>query len=199
MAEEVREQYYYIELPDLKVKVNTYIPLLAKAEWIAETAPKCLDAMELSYRDNALPTMYKENSDRKSRYLLGFFLRMYMNWKWEVAEDEDEWLLPYDEYDKWMRGHIFAQIEKFKSDKEAKDICFNLLAEYKDLERRLNNEIYGTLQVKNDPMNRQTMYQSDSMTPEALEEMLNGLNEAKETLDRYEALKDGKGEAVDNG
>ena len=105
-----------------------------------------------------------------------------------------------------MAGHLFAQIEKFKSDKDVKDICFNLLAEYKDVERRLNSEIYGKLQVKNDPVTRQIMQQQMNMTPEAIEQLFDGLKEAQAAYDEYkgshgeelpqEAAEDG---AIDNG
>lgn len=191
----VTREYYTISAEDLKNKVNTYIELAAKTEWVSLVSDSCMDKVALSFMDESMPNMYMENADRKSRFLLGFFLRLYLHYNWEHSEGEDqidEWLVPYDEYDKWMRGHLFAQIEKFKSDKDVKDICFNLLAEYKDVERRLNNEIYGKLQVKNDPVTRQIMQQQMSMTPEAIEELFNGLKEAQSAFDEY---KEAQGEA----
>lgn len=190
----VTKEYYTITAEDLASKVNTYIELAAKTEWVSLVSDSCMDKVELSFMDEAMPTMYMENADRKSRLLLGFFLRLYLNWNWEHGEGEeaiDEWLVPYDVYDKWMRGHIFAQIEKFKSDKDVKDICFNLLSEYKDVERRLNNEIYGKLQVKNDPVTRQIMQQQMNMTPEAIEQLFDGLKEAQAAYDEF---KEAQGE-----
>lgn len=190
---EVTVEFYTISAEDLKHKVTTYIPLAAKTEWVSLISDSCMDRVELSYMDEAMPSMYIENADRKSRFLLGFFLRLYFNWNWEHDEDEkpeDEWLVPYDVYDKWMRGHLFAQIEKFKSDKDVKDICFNLLAEYKDVERRLNNEIYGKLQVKNDPVTRQIMQQQMSVTPEAIEALFDGLKDAQAAFDEYKETKE---------
>ena len=184
----ITKEYYTITAEDLASKVNTYIELAAKTEWVSLVSDKCMDKVELSFMDEAMPTMYMENADRKSRFLLGFFLRLYLNWNWEHEDKEDqsdEWLVPYDVYDKWMRGHIFAQIEKFKSDKDVKDICFNLLAEYKDVERRLNNEIYGKLQIKNDPVARQIMQQPMNMTPEAIEQLFDGLKEAQAAYDEF--------------
>lgn len=205
----VTREYYTISAEDLKNKVNTYIELAAKTEWVSLVSDSCMDKVALSFDGESMPNMYMENADRKSRFLLGFFLRLYLHYNWEHSEGEDqidEWLVPYDEYDKWMRGHLFAQIEKFKSDKDVKDICFNLLAEYKDVERRLNNEIYGKLQVKNDPVTRQIMHQQMNMTPEAIEQLFDGLKEAQAAYDEYkeshgegfpqEAADDG---AVDNG
>lgn len=200
----ITKEYYTITAEDLASKVNTYIELAAKTEWVSLVSDKCMDKVELSFMDEAMPTMYMENADRKSRFLLGFFLRLYLNWNWEHEDKEDqsdEWLVPYDVYDKWMRGHIFAQIEKFKSDKDVKDICFNLLAEYKDVERRLNNEIYGKLQIKNDPVARQIMQQQMSMTPEAIEQLFDGLKEVQSAYDEYKEAQEEQiaQETADNG
>lgn len=200
----ITKEYYTITAEDLASKVNTYIELAAKTEWVSLVSDKCMDKVELSFMDEAMPTMYMENADRKSRFLLGFFLRLYLNWNWEHEDKEDqsdEWLVPYDVYDKWMRGHIFAQIEKFKSDKDVKDICFNLLAEYKDVERRLNNEIYGKLQIKNDPVARQIMQQQMSMTPEAIEQLFDGLKEVQSAYDEYKEVQGEQisQETVDDG
>lgn len=200
----VTKEYYTITAEDLASKVNTYIELAAKTEWVSLVSDSCMDKVELSYMGETMPIMYMENADRKSRLLLGFFLRLYLNWNWEHGEGEeaiDEWLVPYDVYDKWMRGHIFAQIEKFKSDKDVKDVCFNLLAEYKDVERRLNNEIYGKLQVKNDPVTRQIMQQQMSMTPEAIEQLFDGLKEVQSAYDEYKEVQGEQisQETVDDG
>lgn len=188
----MEKEYYYITAEQMKT-VNQYVEIQAKAEWVQMVADDCLDKVNVtasqSGEEVTLPPMYMENAERKSRYLLGFFLRLYLNWQWEVGEGEDKWLLPYDEYDKWMRGHIFAQIEKFKSDKEIKDICFNLLAEYKDVERRLNNEIYGKLNVMNDPASRQIAAMQLNMTPGVMNDMIAELNEAKDALDEYQKTR----------
>ena len=183
---------YIVTEKDLK-KVTTYIPLRAKTEWVRLVSDSCMDKVELTYMDESMPFMYMENADRKSRFLLGFFLRLYLHFNWEHSEDEapeDEWLVPYDVYDSWMAGHVFAQIEKLKSDKDVKDICFNLLSEYKDVERRLNNEIYGKLQIKNDPVSRQIMQQQMSVTPEAIEALFDGLKDAQAAFDEYKETKE---------
>ena len=182
----VTREYYTISAEDLKNKVNTYIELAAKTEWVSLVSDSCMDKVALSFDGESMPNMYIESADRKSRFLLGFFLRMYLRYNWEHGEGEDqidEWLVPYDVYDKWMSGHLFAQIEKFKSDKDVKDICF-----------------------KNDPVTRQIMHQQMNMTPEAIEQLFDGLKEAQAAYDEYkeshgegfpqEAADDG---AVDNG
>ena len=184
----IEKETYYITAEQM-ASVSTYLPLRAKTEWVALVAEKCFDVLHVSMSgvedDLPLPSMYKENSENKSRYLMGVFVKLYLHGSWEVGEGEDEWLMPIDEYDKWAGGHIFSQIEKFKADKELRDICFNLLADYKDLERRLNTEIHGLMQAMNDPAARQMAAMQISMAPEAMEKAIEELNTAKDALSEY--------------
>jgi len=183
-----RETYYITE--EQMANVNTYVPIRAKSEWVGLVAEKCFDVMNINAtlgdEDITMPGMYKENSETKSRYLMGVLVKLYLRGTWETGEDEDEWLMPIDEYDKWAGGHIFSQIEKFKSNQELRDICFNLLNDYKDLERRLNTEIHGLLLAMNDPATRQMAAMQLSMTPEAMEKAINSLNESRDALIEYE-------------
>ena len=85
----VTKEYYTISAEDLKDKVTTYIELAANTEWVSLVSDNCMDKVELSYMGEAMPIMYIENADRKSRLLLGFFLRLYLNWNWEHGEGEE--------------------------------------------------------------------------------------------------------------
>lgn len=205
MATAERETYYITA--EQMARVNTYLPLRAKYEWIELVAENCMNKvqMDASLGDISidLPPMYKENTELKSRYLMGVFVKLYLRGSWEVGEDEDEWLMPIDEYDKWAGGHIFAQIEKFKADKELRDICFNLLNDYKDLEWRLKTEIRDMMTIMNDPAARQMASMQMSMTPEAMDKAIKELNEAQDALKTYaerrkesmEIEEDGKAES----
>jgi hypothetical protein len=180
---------YYITKDQMK-GVTTYIPLVAKLQWVELIASKCLNKVEMQANfmnnDFNLPPMYKENTEYKMRYLMGVFVRLYLRGSWEVGEDEDKWLIPVDEYDKWAGGHIFAQIEKFKSDAELRDICFNLMNDFKELTRYLNTEINSLINIMNDPAARQMASTQASMTPEAMDAALKQLNEARDELMEYE-------------
>lgn len=194
----MEKETYYITAEQM-ANVATYIPLKAKSEWVALVADKCFDKMNvtavLGEQEAALPPMYKENSEEKSLYLMGAFVKLYLHGSWEVGEDEDEWRMPVDEYDKWAGGHIFSQIEKFKADKDLRDICFNVLNDYKDLERRLNTEIHGMLQVMNDAVARQLATMQMSMNPETMEKAIEELNTAKDALAEYWEKKEQASEA----
>ena len=179
---------YYVT-PEQMKNVTTYLPIIAKTEWVKLVADKCFEVMESTAESGnsaiPMPPMYKENMEIKSRYLMGVFVRLYLRGTWEVGEGEDEWLMPIDEYDKWAGGHVFGQVEQFKADKELREIAFNLLSDFKDLERRLNCEINGLLSVMNDPAIRILATLQVSMTPEAMQEAMDQLNVAKEELEQY--------------
>lgn len=188
MATAEKETYYITA--EQMAKVNTYLPLQAKSEWVELIAQKCLNPVQVNATmegmEIPLPTMYKENVEFRSRYLMGVFVKLYLRGSWEVGEGEDEWLMPIDEYDKWAGGHIFAQIEKFKADKDLRDICFNVLNDYKDLELRLKSELRDLMAIMNDPVARQMASMQMSMTPEAMEKAIQELNEARDDLMEYQ-------------
>ena len=186
------KETYYITAEQMS-KVATYIPLQIKMQWVSLVAEKCFDSLNISANMGdetvPMPHMFKENTDLKSRYLMGAFVKLYLHGTWETGEDEDEWLMPYDEYDKWAGGHIFSQIEKFKSNAEIRDKCFNLMNDFKDIERRLNTEIHGLIMAMNDPATRQMAAMQLQMTPEAMEQALAELNAAKDALIEYEEAR----------
>lgn len=189
MATATEKETYYITAEQM-ARVNTYLPLRAKSEWVELIAERCLNRVEMdaSIGDIKidLPPMYKENTEYRSRYLMGAFVKLYLRGSWETGEGEDEWLMPIDEYDKWAGGHIFAQIEKFKAEKDLRDICFNLLNDYKDLELRLKSELRDMMAIMNDPATRQMASMQMSMTPEAMEKAIQELNEARDDLMEYQ-------------
>lgn len=195
--ETIERETYYITAEQMK-NVNTYIPLRAKMEWIDQVAERCMNKVEMTatYMDEniQMPPMYKENIEFKNRYLMGAFVKLYLRGSWETAENEDEWLMPIDEYDKWAGGHIFGQVEKFKSDYNLKDICFDMLNDFKDLTRMLNAEVSGLLRIMNDPAARQMASMQLSLTPESMERALEELQSAKDALMEYEE-KRGQAEA----
>ena len=183
MEKAIERETYYITAEQM-ARVNTYLPLKAKTSWVSMVAEKCLEKMEISATVNeenmAFPPVYKESMNIKSRYLMGVFVKLYLLGDFETGEDEDPTLMPEEEYDKWAGGHIFAQIERFKADKDLRDTCFNLLNDYKDLERRLNAECHALLTAMNDGVARQLLAMEASVTPESVQDLMQSLNEIKE-------------------
>lgn len=181
-------------------KAKDYIPIVEKERFVLTVAPNCMDRLlvSASYDDEtskALPHMYKENTFIKSMYLMGAMLTFYFGMDYDHI-GEDEWLITADEYDRYMGGHIFDQIQQYKGNKDTRDKAFQILADYKDLESRLNREIQGLLAAQNDPVSRALMAFSKQIDPNEMEQMLADLDANQKALEDYIASKkaDGPGD-----
>lgn len=176
---------------------NTYVPLMAKIGFAEYVAEKCISAVEISTygesgETSTLPPMYREDTAKKSRYLMGALLVMYFGINTAPSYDdngelEDEYIMSVEEYDSWSEGHIFNQIERFKSDVALRDICFDIMQDYRDLEKRVNTAIYSLLQVQNDLLVRFKVMVSMETNPANIEELLAALQKAS---DEYKEVKD---------
>lgn len=189
--QDVRETYVVTE--EAMAEVNTYVPIRIKTELVDLIADKCLIPSQITASLNgeemAMPTMYREDSNRKSRYLMGVFVRLYLCGTFDSGDDEDIWLIPEDEYDKWAGGHIFNQIERFKQNPKFKNTCFDMMSDYKDFEKRLNLEVYSYLNAMNDDVARQLAAMQASVTPDSVE----GIMEQVKKLQKLEEeIEDGE-------
>lgn len=160
-----------------------YVPLMEKAAFAAECAGRCFDRMEVRVEGGQVLPYFKENVERRSRYLMGGFVKLYLGEDFEPVEGET-YLMSADDYDRWAGGHIFNQIDRMKGKgPELRDKAFDLLADYRDLEKMLKTEIYGMLQAMNDPVSRFQDLAAQSMTPEAVQKTLADLKEARSAFD----------------
>lgn len=161
---------------------NDYVPCAVKEAWVEENAAKCFDRLAVKVDDDPLPPMYMVNEGIKRRYLMAALATLYM--KQEIEADErDPALMSEACYDQWAGGHVFNQLDRMKKDGGMKDKCFDLLYDYKDLEKRFSAHIAGLLAVQNDTVVRQAQYFTASL------QALPGL------LEQLKALQGGKGEA----
>ena len=165
---------------EMLTAARDYLPNAEKELWVAQTAPKCFDRLEVKIDDEPMPTMYMANEGLRRRYLMGAFATLYFASEIE-AEERDDALMTEDCYDAWAGGHVFNQIERWKRDAGLRDKCFDLLADYKDLEKRFSAQIAGLLAVQNDPVLRQAQYSSASIKElPGLLEQLKALQEKKD-------------------
>lgn len=168
---------------DMMLSARTYLPLTEKMTFVSENAPKCFDRLQISAGDEAMPPMYMENTALKSRYLMFALLTKYLHLlvNVEIENKKPSELLTEEDYDYYAGGHVFSQIERFKSDATLRDRCFDLLGDYRDLERRMNAQIAGLLAVQNDPVMRQSMLmRADMMALPGLMDELKKLGEQKD-------------------
>jgi hypothetical protein len=99
------------------------------------------------------------------------------------ADERDAALMSDACFDRWAGSHVFNQLERLKRDAELRDKVFDLLADYKDLEKRFSAQLAGLLTVQNDSVVRQSQYTAAQM------KALPGL------LEELKKLSDRKGEA----
>lgn len=131
-----------------------YIPVTIKEQWVTDCADKCFDRLSITADGEQMPPMYMINESLKARYLMGAFVGMYLGLKYE-PDGSDALLMGVEDYDKWAGSHVFNQIERLKRDPDVRDKCFDLLCDYRALEKRFHSSIIGLLTVQNDSVIRQ--------------------------------------------
>lgn len=142
---------------DMLLAARDYAPEEEKEAFLGVLANRCFDRLKISVPDkdaDEYPPMYKVNTGLKARYLMGALLIFYLDAKFE---EETDHLMTVAEYDRWAGSHVLNQIERWKADRDVKDKCFDLLEDYRALERRFSAEINALLAVQNDPVIRQRM------------------------------------------
>lgn len=170
-------------------EAETYVPISKKAEFVNYCAERCFDKLDITATSgndtlSAMPPMWKENSELKARYMMGGLLKLYL--KQEAQTDEnDEWLLTEQEYDRWAAAHILNQIERMKSNASLRDKCFDLLQDYKTLEKMLNTEVYGLIRAMNDSVSRIIAQIQASTTPESMKNAMTQLEQSKRDYEKY--------------
>lgn len=166
-------------------EARTYMPLMKKTEIASRCAERCLEEVRITTEGRSAgetPPMYRESTQKKARYLMGILLRWYLKRDFDGAEG-DEWLMSADDYDRWAGDHLMHQIERMKAEGgESRNRAFDLIGDFREMEKRLNSEIYADLQIMNDPVARLAMAMASSMTPEAVQRMTDEAAKLKSML-----------------
>ena len=159
-----------------------YIPLAVKEAWVADNASKCFDKLAITADDEAMPPMYMVNTGLKSRYLMGALVGLYFGLEFSAESEDNAALMTVEEYDGWAGSHVMNQLERMKHDATYKYKAYDLMYDYKDLEKRFSTQITALMTVQNDSVIRQ----SELMT-----------NQIKELPTLLEQLKELQGEKQD--
>ena len=174
---------------------ESYLPLNAKEYIIRAAAPGCVkrvfdfrykpledggyEAEYLTEKDD-LPTtmpMYGEDTSYKNSVVMGTVLRFYLGIDIGPSINLDA-----ETYDLYAGSHIMNQIERFKANPELKSKAFDMLADIRDFEKRLNCAVYSLLQLKNDVGGRVLNALGVMMSQEALEEVIRATNDAQQGI-----------------
>ena len=171
-------------------KAREYVPFAEKEAFVATVADKCFDKLNITAssgdENTPMPPMYKENTGLKMRYAMSAFVKMYLNKEVDTVEG-DEYLMSLDDFDRWAGGHIFNQIERLKNtSSDLRNKCFDLLQDYKTLEKMLNTEVYSLLQVMNEPVNRILSHIGATASPETMMGLVEELKGLQSEFEKYE-------------
>ena len=170
-------------------EAEAYVPISKKAEFVKYCAERCFDKLNITAASgndtlSSMPPMWKENPALKARYMMGGLLKLYLKQNPQTDEN-DEWLLTEQEYDRWAAAHILNQIERMKSNASLRDKCFDLLQDYKTLEKMLNTEVYGLIRAMNDSVSRIIAQIQASTTPESMKNAMTQLEQSKKDYEKY--------------
>ena len=181
--------------PEDILRADTYIPLLKKEAFVQTAYVNCLDRVELAIQEGdsrvPVPPIYKDNVSKKSRYMMGALVGLYLKKPYDPTEDA--YLMAADDYDRWAGSHIFNQLERLKAvGGEVRERVFDILTDYRDFERRLNVEVYNMVQLQNDICTRLYAMILQQSTPEEMQKRMKELEAVKKELDTYLAAKKGQ-------
>lgn len=181
---------------DMMRKAESYLSLSAKEAIVQTVLPGCVkrifdyDYEKDTYqtKEDDLPTtmpMYGEDTAFKSRVVLGTVLHFYLG----IDIGENLSIEP-DVYDLYAGSHVMNQIERFKANPELKSKSFDMLADIRDFEKRLNCAVYSLLQLKNDVGGRVLNALGVMMSQEALENVIHATNEAQKGMEAEKEKQD---------
>lgn len=179
-----------LKLDDSTIRnARDYVLLTEKVQFVESCADKCFDTLNIrtgdTESDETLPPMYKENISRKNRCLMGALANLYLNLG-AKTEPDCRWMVTEKEYDRLAGAHLQNQLERAKADLSLREKAFDILGDYKDLERRLNAEIHALSIVMNDPASRLLCAMNQAISKATLEGTKESFRQAMGSLSDLE-------------
>ena len=169
---------------EMMLSAKTYMDIESKEDLAHNIAVRVLRPMATAKQNHpadeliSMPMMMEENVRLKSILLMVTLFSYYFDI--EFAENE-EGLLQFD-YDFYAGGHPMNQIERFKSDRETKDIAFDLIEDFREFRKIVDTMIYNEKANANDPVERLMASISVLSTPENIEKLAAELNKSADEL-----------------
>ena len=159
---------------EILMGAKTYVPLQEKERFARTVAENCCDVAtsRFSYGGAEIlaPEMRVENFGLRQRYMMGALYGIYLGVPFVPVKDT-EWCMAVNEYDWAASTFPLNKLERFKSDAALRDKVFDMLRDYKELERMVCVEIGNVLATNNDLVSRFLMALSMAATPEAIAQL----------------------------
>lgn len=193
--------------PEIMKNAKSYLPILLKEQLAVTAARDCVKTTGSihaageevdEHSDYMLPPVYCESTSSKARVLLSILLNCYL----KVPTSDDSLMCSINDYDDYASCHILNQIERYKST-DMRGKAFDLIADYREMEKYLNSAIYSVLRELNDPITRLVTTLGASASQEGVD-MLNTLYEQtkaeiKAETERQERIVNGEEGEPDAG
>lgn len=157
---------------------KTYMPLSDKEDLASQIASECVRPMKTAEQNRpgeamiALPSLMEEDYALKTVLLQSVLISYYLGLEYETGGEQ------YAEYDKYAGGHLLNQIERFKSDRDTKDIAFDLLDDWREFKKMVDTMIYNYKCNVNDPIARLAAAAAVLSEPENVSVLLEELKRA---------------------
>lgn len=182
-----------IKITEADVKnCRPYIPIMDKTMAIINAASICMSEDQIRGNDGQpLPSMWRENKNMTARVMMGFLATILgKNFDPAIVKNDagvviegTQYLMSADEYDAWASAHAVNQVERFKSNPELRDKCFDILYEYREIEKWLRAEIRANLEAMNDLVTRGGELLRSSLTPQAMQNITDNMTEIGKMAD----------------
>lgn len=179
------EKKNFIVTEEMIREAVDYVPLSKKVALAQTIAPKCIQKSKTAEQNQkgleflSLPCIWVDDLEMKELYCMAILLKEYLGV--DVPDEFSD-----DEYDLYAGSHILYQLERFKGNYELKNKVFDILGDYKKLEKFINTYIQTEKDVRNDGVARLSASIAISTNPENLKKMT---EELKVTLTEYEAAR----------
>ena len=171
---------------EIMEKADTYIPIAVKEIIASDMARACVKetylirpSTEKAAYDGAygLKPNYCESPSSKARVMMTVLMALYLH----AWGEETPFLCEISEYDRCAGSHVLNQLERFKAG-EYREKAFDLLADYREMERYLNSAIYSVLRELNDPVKRFMEAIGEMSSAEGMQNAIESIKEAQEQV-----------------
>ena len=171
----------------------SYIPLQEKEAFADFAAGRCFSRMELSTDSgDSVPPMWMENSGAKTRYMMAALARLYLRIPIDVEQEEDPWRMSEACYEALAEVRPISQLRRMSKsagDQILRNKVYELLSDYRKLEKMLNEECAGRLTAMNDTVARLQSLISASATPENMKNISEAFSSTMREIDEYTKVR----------
>jgi hypothetical protein len=190
---------YFEITKELLENANTFMPLETKTVASTDIANECIVELPVVEKSGGIPNLplppvYGESPEMKAMLLCSTLFTYYLNVEMPTPADKtngEEGMDVYDIYNYYFGGHPLNQIERFKGDKDVKNIAFDLLEDWREFKKMVDTKIFNLKAQHNDTLARIWDSLAVLGTPENVEALAKEIEEAK-TLGLKGEAQDGK-------